>query len=178
MKSIKKDENLLKNSDVKSDHDSKISNVIRNSTRIDNIDNIINERKPWRRRKRIFAFFIIHLITLLITYLAYYRYHNNDPIVFAIAGGSVGFFSAAFVLTIYHIYPEELTPPLGLLYWRSWCDLLLGFRFMLSYSFVYENQSFCGPASGLIEFAEISSEMWYLCVAVDLAHSFTNPFSR
>jgi len=182
MNSIKKQgENLLKDNAIKSN-----TAAIKNNVRIEiqkdddyNTASVVEYRRtPWRRRTRMFLYFLIHFFTLLTTYLAYYQKHNDEPIVFAIAGGTIGFLSAAFVLTIYHVYPDELTPPLGLLYWRSWCDLLLGFRFMLSKAFVYESKDLCGPASGLLEFAEISSEMWYLCVAVDLAHSFTNPFSR
>jgi hypothetical protein len=35
----------------------------------------------------------------------------------------------------------------------------------------------CAVPSGMIEFFELASEMWFFCVAFDLAVSITNPFS-
>jgi hypothetical protein len=35
----------------------------------------------------------------------------------------------------------------------------------------------CAAPSGMIEFFELASEMWFFCVAFDLAVSITNPFS-
>jgi len=149
------------------------------ATRINSPEDFKFKREPWKRRKRFVLFSILHVLIFLTTYLAFYQVNDeSNAIIFAVAGGLIGFMSAAFVLAIFHLYPEELTPPLELLYWRSWCDLFLGLRFMLSYQFMYSNKSQCGPAAGFLEFAEISSEMWYVCVTVDLAYSFMNPFSR
>lgn len=39
---------------------------------------------------------------------------------------------------------------------------------------IYNN---CAAPSGMIEFFELASEMWFFCVAFDLAVSITNPFS-
>lgn len=35
----------------------------------------------------------------------------------------------------------------------------------------------CWAASAMLEFFELSSEAWFLCVAVDLAITVTDPFS-
>lgn len=35
----------------------------------------------------------------------------------------------------------------------------------------------CAAPSGMIQFFELASEMWFFCVAFDLAVSITNPFS-
>lgn len=104
-----------------------------------------------------------------------------------------------------------------LLFFRTLCDMGIGFRFVMDQ---YFNQSLChknhchiddgiyylnyfisflffilanyeldqvaddevvftncAAPSGMIEFFELASEMWFFCVAFDLAVSITNPFS-
>ena len=183
MLEMKNGNNKLLDTSIRSDNiEINGNHVINNTNRssVQSVQVISSEprRRLTRRRTKMALYFCIHLLTLLITNFAFFQNNKDEPIVFAIAGGSVGFFSAAFVLGVYHLYPEGLTPPLGLLYWRSWSDLLIGLRFMLTYNLQPRDESLCGTAAGWLEFAEISSEMWYLCVAVDLAYSFTNPFSR
>ena len=75
----------------------------------------------------------------------------------------------------------SLYPPLGLNYWRTCCDLLIGLRFLFigleSNSIPESFRANCYASSGFLEFAEISSEAWYFCLCLELLLSIRNPFT-
>lgn len=93
-------------------------------------------------------------------------------------------FYANRILTVI-LFPinGSLNPPLALMYWRSFCDLLLGLRFLFvgTQFKQFENQSpyqyNCYSSSGFLEFAELSSEAWFFCQCLELLLSIRYPFT-
>jgi len=71
----------------------------------------------------------------------------------------------------------SLYPPLGLNYWRTVCDLLIGLRFLFIGLELESSSELCYASSGFLEFAEIASEAWYFCLCLELLLSIRNPFS-
>jgi hypothetical protein len=75
--------------------------------------------------------------------------------------------------------------------YRALCDFGIGLRFVLSPIFMQEvcgnytcsivdddaDESKCGISAGMLQFFEMASEAWFLCLAFDLAVTITNPFS-
>jgi len=69
---------------------------------------------------------------------------------------------------------RDAKPPIALFYWRAVCDLLLGIRFLDHHanSTVGDIKS----AAAFLEFAEISSELWFCCAGIELVLSIMRPF--
>jgi hypothetical protein len=75
--------------------------------------------------------------------------------------------------------------------YRALCDFGIGLRFVLSPIFMkevcgshtcsivldFEDEGKCGLSAGMLQFFEMASEAWFLCLAYDLAVTITNPFS-
>ena len=115
-----------------------------------------------------------------------------DTFYFPLLGGSVGFIGASHVLIQFLLYPKYAAQPMALLFWRSLADLGLATRFILTPAFNvqicgdYEcrvdpadrsNEEKCALASFMVQFFEICSEAWFLCIAIDLYLTMTDPFS-
>jgi hypothetical protein len=54
---------------------------------------------------------------------------------------------------------------------------MLDMKGEIDYSQYDDKEHVCKIPSGFMEFFEIASEAWFLCLAWDLAVSVTNPFS-
>jgi hypothetical protein len=97
--------------------------------------------------------------------------------------------SQGYVLTQYLLYPNLRTPVMTLLFYRTLCDFGIGFRFLISPLIDLKvcnswhcdvediDQNSCAFSSAVLEFLEISSEAWFLCLLIDLVVTMTNPFS-
>lgn len=114
-------------------------------------------------------------------------------------GGLLGMFSSAVV--IYRMLLKESSSSRTLLMYRAVCDFGIGLRFVLNPVFMqsvcesnscsiegdddttlgvdtdFEDKDACGYAAGMLQFFEMASEAWFLCLAYDLAVTITNPFS-
>jgi hypothetical protein len=94
-----------------------------------------------------------------------------------------------YVIIQYLLYPDLRTPVMSLLFYRTLCDFGIGFRFLISplidlkvcnswHCDVQDiDQNSCALSSAVLEFLEISSEAWFLCLLIDLVVTMTNPFS-
>lgn len=139
--------------------------------------------------------FCVLLVTLLtVCFLIIPLIMGVDAYFFPILGGIVGSLCSSYVIFQYYCHQEMRAPPMALLLWRSVCDLGLGLRFLLTPAFnmivcgspkciVNENVSYsdehnCAFGSAIFEFLEISGEVWFLCIAIDLLNTKTNPFSN
>ena len=145
------------------------------------------------RTNRLIALSIILIIFLICPFL-----QNRQAYVFSMVGGALGATSSLIVIIGVSYTPlEKRNSSLILLYWRAVCDLGLGLRFLCYY---LQNLYVCGryqcylttgPYRGIptryegrcnvpaavLEFFEIASEGWFICLAIDLAISISNPFS-
>ena len=79
----------------------------------------------------------------------------------------------------------------SLLMYRALCDFGIGLRFVLSPIFMRDvcgspqcsitedtgDEDNCALGAGMLQFFEMASEAWFLCLAYDLAVTITNPFS-
>ena len=86
--------------------------------------------------------------------------------------------SKLLVSRLYDIFTfpiRDAKPPIALFYWRAVCDLLLGIRFVADQN---PNPSIgdIRSSAAFLEFAEISSELWFLCAGVELVLSIMRPF--
>jgi hypothetical protein len=134
---------------------------------------------------------VIALLLLTILCLVIPMY-NSDHYYFPMFGGFVGTLCSLYVIFQYFTHKDLQAPPMALLFWRAVCDMGLGIRFLctplfnmmvcgktkcvLGVDICDENQ--CAIASAMFEFFEIASEAWFLCIAVDLLLTQTNPFSN
>ena len=113
-------------------------------------------------------------------------------VMYPVMGGVCGLLSSAYVMVAYLTgTPKCRGPPLALLFWRSFCDFGLSIRFVASHAFhilicgssscditsPLSKERLCGAPSAMFEFFEMASEAWFLCIAVDLLISISNPFS-
>jgi hypothetical protein len=102
---------------------------------------------------------------------------------------------------IYKMLRKDGSSSRSLLLYRALCDFGIGLRFVLSPIFMhqvchnnscsisinddyyndndndYDYESKCGISAGMLQFFEMASEAWFLCLAYDLAVTITNPFS-
>jgi hypothetical protein len=106
-------------------------------------------------------------------------------------GGGLGVGGGGYVMYRYNTELGLRDPATTLLYYRALSDVLLGLRFLFRNivdfyicgeltcrtSVLYERERFCALPAALLEFAQIASEAWFLCAAVDVAIAVTNPFS-
>ena len=143
----------------------------------------IPESYRYSRRFWIIFYSIIGLSILIGAVIG-----SVDVNYFGVAGGGFGALCSSIVLiNIWLMRKKKQAATTSLLFWRSVCDFGIGLRFLTG---IYWNnwqcgQNFCTLAdkshcwapSGLLEFFELSSEAWFLCVAMDLAVSVTDPFS-
>ena len=115
---------------------------------------------------------------------------KTDSLYFPVVGGIMGFGCAAYVMISCLRSKDANTPHMVLLFWRCVADLGISIRFMATPGFNrlicgdwycnlldgYSNSS-CSFSSAMLEFFQISSEAWFICVGVDLYLSITRPFS-
>ena len=93
---------------------------------------------------------------------------------------------------IYKMLRKEGSASRSLLLYRALCDFGIGLRFVLSPIFmeavcgahscsikddVETSEKECALSAGMLQFFEMASEAWFLCLAYDLAVTITNPFS-
>ena len=143
--------------------------------------------KKAKRRYSLLFMFVLVGVTLVMPLCLHFS-ENYYPI----AGGVVGFLCSAVVIVEYLRNQHYRGPPLALLFWRSVADFGLAVRFVATpgFNLLICDKEFCNFtlwlnkernclfASAMFEFFEISSEMWFLCVAIDLFLTMTRPFSK
>lgn len=191
---------------------------------VEDADDIDNIARTSQKRMNLLYFFIGYISLFLATYLGIlYGYQPRQPFIYmSCAGGVFGticslillyqfstlqsparstkdtltrYYSARLKETILFPFNGSLNPPLALMYWRSFCDLLIGLRFVfIGLQFQYfksiQNSSdfnwyrhhyyyyyilifliltkISYVSSGFLEFAEFSSEAWYFCLCLEL----------
>eukprot|EP00606_Chrysophyceae_sp_TOSAG23-5_P000707 GSChrysophyteH2.ASY1.ANO1.47.1 assembled CDS len=143
--------------------------------------------KKAKRRYSLLFMFVLLGVTLVMPLCLHFS-ENYYPV----AGGVVGFLCSAVVIVEYLRNQHYRGPPLALLFWRSVADFGLAVRFVATpgFNLLICDKEFCNFtlwlskernclfASAMFEFFEISSEMWFLCVAIDLFLTMTRPFSK
>ena len=99
------------------------------------------------------------------------------------------------MLADYVFYRDNQDPSSVLLIFRALSDFGLASRFIFyrqfnqdlcgndscsisqsSQSDHYDNEGRCGVSAGVLEFFEIASEAWFLCLSFDMDTSISNPF--
>jgi hypothetical protein len=99
------------------------------------------------------------------------------------------------VLGDYVFYRDNQDPSSVLLIFRALSDFGLASRFIFYRQFnqdlcggdscyifknstndEYDNEDRCGVSAGVLEFFEIASEAWFLCLSFDMYTSISNPF--
>jgi len=129
------------------------------------------------------VYFLIGLTILISTIVA-----DLDVTYFGVSGGAFGVFCSSVVLwSTLFLKKNQKTSSTYLLFWRSLCDFGIGVRFMTGIQWNYwqcgdefctlAQKQDCWAPSFILEFFELASEAWFLCVAMDLAVSVTDPFS-
>ena len=150
-----------------------------------------NKLLSFGRSERLISITIVLLVFLIVPFI-----YGSEAYVFSIVGGSLGSLSSLSVLLgITYSPPSQQNASSALLYWRAFCDLGLGLRFLCYYlqnlyvcnsaqcyitnsDGVYSDyQNRCNLPSAILEFFEIASEGWFICLAIDLAVTISNPFS-
>jgi hypothetical protein len=99
------------------------------------------------------------------------------------------------VVVVDGLRQRKYSSNLAMFFWRATCDLGLSTRFILTMAFNRyvcdadtcrrvddddawrENQDRCRFPGSVLQFFLVASEMWFLCNAIDLYFSITNPFS-
>jgi hypothetical protein len=105
-------------------------------------------------------------------------------------GGLVGAFSSLIVMGDYLFSSGGKESSSTLLFFRAFCDLGVASRFIFYQSinkqvcnhrncYVDDKkyQDNCGLSAGYLEFFEMASEAWFLCLSFDMLISISNPFS-
>ena len=139
---------------------------------------------------------LLAITAILGGFLLFPFIQDRQAYVFSMVGGALGSTSSLIVIAGISYTPvEKRNSSLVLLFWRAVCDFGLGIRFLCYYlqslyvcgdyqcyitdpdgNFTnYENQ--CDLPSAVLEFFEIASEGWFICLAIDLAITISNPFS-
>lgn len=151
------------------------------------------EMIPYRTR----AFQIIVVLFIILIVYSLLLIFNAETRVFPHVGGALGFISSLTVILAFYYNPKNNGPPLSLLYWHAFCDMGVALRFVGDAYFNYQmcgssnciltaniddfsvisNQSGCTAASVMLEFFEMTSELWFLCIGIDLLYSLASPFS-
>ena len=143
------------------------------------------------RTERLVAICSILLVFLIVPFIS-----GSEAYVFSIVGGCLGSVSSIIViLGVTYSPSNQQNASSALLYWRAICDLGLGLRFLCYYLqnlyvcnsaqcyITYPDgsrtdyQNRCNLPSAILEFFEIASEGWFICLAIDLAVTISNPFS-
>lgn len=112
-----------------------------------------------------------------------------------ICGGCLGVCGSLFVICTYFMYPSFKKHPSPIHFHRTICSFFIG---LIAISYPHWMQSVCGDntcsmndkgddeprmdecrlASSLLQFFELASEGWFLCVSLDIRVSLNNPFSN
>jgi len=135
-------------------------------------------------------------MAMLLVFILVPFFLQSQTYVFTLVGGSLGAISACVVIIGITVTPEvEQNSSLILLYWRAICDMGLGVRFLTYHLWnLYTCGQFqchivnpdgsytsyqdrCNLPSAVLEFFELASEGWFICLAIDLAITISNPFS-
>ena len=142
------------------------------------------------------------LFVILITFLSITSLlHHLCPSIWSIetssvCGGLIGCLSSVIVLFSYRYSASMYGTSFDLLVIRSACDFGLALRFMFEpliaervcgYRTCYfnsfddfssqVNKHQCSFPTAVMEFFEISSEAWFLCLAFEFSISLSDPFS-
>ena len=118
------------------------------------------------------------------------------PHTCSVCGGLIGCLSSLIVVFSYRYSASMYGTSFDLLVIRSACDFGLALRFMFEpyigdkvcgYRTCYYNmfddfmeqkdKNYCALPAALMEFLEISSEAWFLCLALEFSISLSDPFS-
>ena len=165
--------------------------------------------KSNKKKYILLGYIILYCSLFIISYFSI-EYGDKKYIYISCIGGVIGTLSSLLILysfstlssparipneswikyyasQIYKslLFPLQglLHPPLALMYWRSFSDLLIGLRFIfigLQFN-QFGSKNFmdiqCNIASGFLEFAQLSSEAWHFCLCLELLLSIRNPFT-
>jgi hypothetical protein len=175
--------------------DNKLDIPIRGSMNIGEAEYLDNTGKTGQKASPlqlslslVLAVFGVFVLSIIL--MTYFFDELGITIMLYISGG-LGVGGGGYVMYRYNTEPGLRDPATTLLYYRTLSDVLLGLRFLFRNivdfyicgeltcrtSVLYERERFCALPAGLLEFAEIASEAWFLCAAVDVAIAVTNPFS-
>ncbi len=118
---------------------------------------------------------------------------NEDNLSLAIIVGSfVGMVSCMAVIFAFHRYPSMRRYPAPLLYCKTWADLGFSARLFIVEGIVrvhYDSGLFtledgkddsglCTFVAGVFQFFILASELWFLCIILDIRESIRNPFTN
>jgi len=103
---------------------------------------------------------------------------DAPTMMYPVAGGIVGIISSLAIICWYLYLPaKDRAPHIVLILWRAVCDTAVAIRFLTVTKSNTAHGSSCAVQSFALEFFEIGAEVWFLCIALDLLFSVTNPFS-
>eukprot|EP00301_Raphidiophrys_heterophryoidea_P001704 c10812_g1_i2.p1 GENE.c10812_g1_i2~~c10812_g1_i2.p1 ORF type:complete len:739 (-),score=142.86 c10812_g1_i2:86-2302(-) len=125
---------------------------------------------------------IIIFLVLRIDYIPKHKHAEVTRVSrhFATAGSVIGFLSCFAVATAYLFLGKKYRRhPNSMLFWRVVCDMFVAVRFFVDpvlHTFLTDES--CRLSSMVLEFFELASEGWFLCVMVDLVLTLRNPFAN
>lgn len=118
--------------------------------------------------------------SFVIIFMAFIICVGTDAptMMYPVAGGIVGIISGLTIICWYLYLPaKDRAPHIVLILWRAVCDTAVAIRFSTVTKSNTAQGSLCHVQSFTLEFFEIGAEVWFLCIALDLLYSVTNPFS-
>jgi hypothetical protein len=104
-----------------------------------------------------------------------------------VSGSFIGMLSCGAVIVTYKRYPTMQQHPAPLLYYKSWADLGLSVRLFAIAClrtdenlrpYFTEDEHSCTFAGGVCQFFILASELWLLCIVLDIRKSIKNPFAN
>lgn len=120
------------------------------------------------------------IAAFIVIFMAFIICVGTDAptMMYPVAGGTVGVVSGLIIICWYlHLPSKDRAPHIVLILWRAVCDTAVAIRFLTVTKSNTAHGSSCGVQSFTLEFFEIGAELWFLCIALDLLYSVTNPFS-
>ncbi len=119
---------------------------------------------------------------------------NQDNLSVAlIAGSLVSMVSCMAVIFAYNRYPSMRRYPAPLLYCKTWADLGFSARLFIVEGIVRNyaglapyfhiedgknDSGLCTFVAGILQFFILASELWFLCIILDIRASIRNPFTN